>query len=355
MKTLVSVVYPSDSDLTHYQVKGAKHGVRRWQYPDGSLTPEGRIHYGVGPARNKQADEDAERQATTNILELSRNRAAWETSKKITDKTRKKALRRKGLFESKAHYEARRKEFRDRYDAEEKLYDAYAKSHSKATEDYIRVSALADDIREVMDGIENWETEQVRLSYQELEDRWNALSDIVDEYAFSGEFNDYNKEYIKQATLNEREANKVINSMPPIKDTNKFASSLAKAIDSTRASDPDNKHANLNGVKELNRVDTSAIVNVFKDDGSTYAHYGAYEIADRIAKKMLGDSTNTKVDKDDPSNYYYGEPLNTAQDIVRTYLMEKAHYESGRTDWSDYFYYQPPKTGHSVEADKKKS
>lgn len=39
--------------LMHHGVKGQKHGTRRWQYEDGSLTPAGRIHYGVGEARDK--------------------------------------------------------------------------------------------------------------------------------------------------------------------------------------------------------------------------------------------------------------------------------------------------------------
>lgn len=38
--------------LEHYGVKGQKWDVRRYQYVDGSLTPEGREHYGVGPARD---------------------------------------------------------------------------------------------------------------------------------------------------------------------------------------------------------------------------------------------------------------------------------------------------------------
>ena len=37
--------------LAHHGIKGQKHGQRRWQNKDGSLTPEGRIHYGVGAAR----------------------------------------------------------------------------------------------------------------------------------------------------------------------------------------------------------------------------------------------------------------------------------------------------------------
>lgn len=33
--------------LAHHGIKGQKWGVRRFQNPDGTLTPEGRRHYGV--------------------------------------------------------------------------------------------------------------------------------------------------------------------------------------------------------------------------------------------------------------------------------------------------------------------
>lgn len=36
----------SDDELMHYGIEGQKWGVRRWQNEDGSLTEEGRIHYG---------------------------------------------------------------------------------------------------------------------------------------------------------------------------------------------------------------------------------------------------------------------------------------------------------------------
>lgn len=44
-------LYPNE--LCHYGIKDMKWGNRRWQNPDGSLTPAGRIHYGVG---NQWAD-----------------------------------------------------------------------------------------------------------------------------------------------------------------------------------------------------------------------------------------------------------------------------------------------------------
>ena len=38
----------SPNYLEHYQIKGAKHGVRRFQNEDGSYTPAGRERYGIG-------------------------------------------------------------------------------------------------------------------------------------------------------------------------------------------------------------------------------------------------------------------------------------------------------------------
>lgn len=40
--------YSTVSYLMHHGIEGQKWGVRRWQNKDGSLTPEGKIHYGIG-------------------------------------------------------------------------------------------------------------------------------------------------------------------------------------------------------------------------------------------------------------------------------------------------------------------
>lgn len=39
--------------LSHDGVKGMRWGERRYQYKDGSLTPEGRIHYGYGDTKTR--------------------------------------------------------------------------------------------------------------------------------------------------------------------------------------------------------------------------------------------------------------------------------------------------------------
>jgi hypothetical protein len=42
---------PNDDFLCHHGTKGQKWGIRRYQEKDGSLTPLGRIHWGIGPER----------------------------------------------------------------------------------------------------------------------------------------------------------------------------------------------------------------------------------------------------------------------------------------------------------------
>lgn len=42
------VITRSDEYLEHFGIKGQKHGLRRYQNQDGSLTAEGREHYGIG-------------------------------------------------------------------------------------------------------------------------------------------------------------------------------------------------------------------------------------------------------------------------------------------------------------------
>lgn len=48
--------FPYSDELYHHGIKNQKWGERRYQNEDGSLTPLGRIHYGVGKARKAYND-----------------------------------------------------------------------------------------------------------------------------------------------------------------------------------------------------------------------------------------------------------------------------------------------------------
>lgn len=72
--------------LMHYGIPKMVHGVRRFQYPDGSLTPEGRIRYGrekqkILSTRDHPDDPNeiakAERQAMAQIYDDRIKELEW--------------------------------------------------------------------------------------------------------------------------------------------------------------------------------------------------------------------------------------------------------------------------------------
>lgn len=73
--TLISKEYEGAS-LMHYRTKGSKNGVRLYQYEDGSLTPLGRIHYGVGQGRKsaKKDDEEVDKEVDNRSSDDSKQR-----------------------------------------------------------------------------------------------------------------------------------------------------------------------------------------------------------------------------------------------------------------------------------------
>lgn len=63
--------------LSHYGILGQVHGKRRFQYEDGTLTPEGRERYGVGPPR----DDKGKPAARVSITRSGQTVQAVETKK----------------------------------------------------------------------------------------------------------------------------------------------------------------------------------------------------------------------------------------------------------------------------------
>lgn len=56
-------------ELMHYRTKGSKNGERRYQYKDGTLTPLGRIHYGIGLGENADNKHNKEVRTKTTATE----------------------------------------------------------------------------------------------------------------------------------------------------------------------------------------------------------------------------------------------------------------------------------------------
>ena len=66
-----------ETELRHYAIKGQKHGVRRFQYPDGRWTEAGKIRYGSRSEKRearKRAKEDKRTQKEVEAAEARRNK-----------------------------------------------------------------------------------------------------------------------------------------------------------------------------------------------------------------------------------------------------------------------------------------
>lgn len=105
----------SSLELEHFGILGQRKGVRRYQYEDGSLTPEGRVRYHVGPARKtidaissvikktaeKRRASEEEKQKTLADQKAKEEAAKVEAEKKAAeDKARVEAEAKKKAVNS---------------------------------------------------------------------------------------------------------------------------------------------------------------------------------------------------------------------------------------------------------------
>lgn len=87
------------TSMAHHGIKGQKHGLRRFQYEDGSLTPAGKERYGVGNAKHKDA--------------IRESGQGWER-RTVNEKTAIKKTNQKAhtMQDAKAAYKAKKKAFK---------------------------------------------------------------------------------------------------------------------------------------------------------------------------------------------------------------------------------------------------
>lgn len=75
---LYSAQTPKKSDVQHHGIKGMHWDERRFQNLDGSLTPEGRIRYGVGMSREEMAEARAAEEARQRDIDYNRSKSIRE-------------------------------------------------------------------------------------------------------------------------------------------------------------------------------------------------------------------------------------------------------------------------------------
>lgn len=95
MRYYIGLVPFSSDYLEHHGVKGQKHGVRQYQNPDGSLTPEGREHYGVGDPRKAGSKSDNPAGRSKSATKRSTSSKVSSTKGKPKEKTKESAKEKK--------------------------------------------------------------------------------------------------------------------------------------------------------------------------------------------------------------------------------------------------------------------
>ena len=125
-----------DQILVHHGTDGMRWGKRKYQYEDGSLTPLGRIHYGVGEARDKSK------------IKMREDKARAKAEAKVI-KARSKAEIQKIRAESKA--------YKEKLKAEQDLERQKVKNDSDIERERLKLDREAErnTHRENMDRNEN--------------------------------------------------------------------------------------------------------------------------------------------------------------------------------------------------------
>lgn len=155
---------PDGDYLEHYQIKGAKHGIRRFQNFDGSLTPAGRERYGVGPARDSVKTEGT--------VNASKSGGSKSKSKKSGSSLKKYAEKRK--FEKAKKEEAKRIEDREGL-------KAYLRQHPKQLPKYNTV-LTKEEADEIISNIE-FDRKLKDVRDAEIKRGWNKVQRVADQAA----------------------------------------------------------------------------------------------------------------------------------------------------------------------------
>lgn len=197
----------SQEYLAHHGIKGQRWGVRRFQYEDGSLTPEGRARYlkELDKTTRKAASTSSERKQTKSLIKGFDNpiikdfeeNVGMEDVRKRLDKARMEALQkmREGIPEGqKLSEEEARKRLREygytmdvlsaaykeigREKVKDYLGSVYDKAISETGIDFERAEKLINDYLGFTDGSKekmSWKSDKLDAKRKKIVTRWGNV------------------------------------------------------------------------------------------------------------------------------------------------------------------------------------
>lgn len=182
----------NQNELYHHGILGMKWGERRYQYEDGSLTPEGREHYGYG-ARIKGAIEKHKQNKIKKKRVESLKKAREAKKAKLEREQNKARVLKSGSASELLEYkgELTNQEMNDainRINNERRIADL-ASSEKKSTVQKI------DSVMGVVGKAADWADKGTR-AYNAFAKINNAMSNDKNKMPLIGEKNDDNKQTI---------------------------------------------------------------------------------------------------------------------------------------------------------------
>lgn len=196
--------------IAHSRTKGSKNGERLYQNKDGSLTPLGREHYGVGPPREKKPS--IRNQVGTKLSKwASKRKAKREAEKKEEAGPDISKMSNEELTEHLARMKLE-KEFKKTYDelhpkkvSALKEMKEYGKKIIKESVQEAFKQKAADAIKSALD-LNSTETIKAREAYL----FWKK-NNFAGEYAPGSVKNPYSDEYLKELNRTTTFSNKTEN------------------------------------------------------------------------------------------------------------------------------------------------